>query len=221
MTAAAPKLRKGRKFDQVIEGARDVFMAHGFDGAGVDEIARAAGVSKATLYSYFPDKRVLFSEVAARECLRQADAALASIDLTAPPARVLDAVARRIIAFFASDFGQAMFRLCVAETARFPELGRRFYESGPLMARAKLGDYLRAAAARGELCIDDVDLAADQFAHLCHADLHDRLLCGVQTRFSQPEIDRVVKGAVRMFLAAYGRGAPVQGASSATAAPTP
>ena len=203
MTAAAPKRRKGRKFDQVIEGARAVFMAHGFDGASVDEIARAAGVSKATLYSYFPDKRVLFTEVAARECLRQADAALASIDLTAPPAQVLDAVARRIIDFYSSDFGQAMFRLCVAETSRFPELGQRFYESGPLMARARLGDYLRAAVARSELVIDDIDLAADQFVKLCEADLLDRVTCGMQTRFTEAEVARVIDGAVAMFLARY------------------
>ena len=53
-------IKKGRKFDQVIEGARTVFMRDGYEGASVDDIAREAGVSKATLYSYFPDKRVLF-----------------------------------------------------------------------------------------------------------------------------------------------------------------
>ena len=52
MTSDQTKVRKGRKFDQVLAGARDVFMADGFEGASVDAIARAAGVSKATLYSY-------------------------------------------------------------------------------------------------------------------------------------------------------------------------
>lgn len=46
-------VRTGRKFDQVLQGAREVFMADGFSAASVDDIARAAGVSKATLYSYF------------------------------------------------------------------------------------------------------------------------------------------------------------------------
>ena len=64
MTSDQTKVRKGRKFDQVLAGARDVFMADGFEGASVDAIARVAGVSKATLYSYFPDKRLLFMEVA-------------------------------------------------------------------------------------------------------------------------------------------------------------
>ena len=71
-----PKIRKGRKFDQVLEGARAIFMRDGFEGASVDDIAREAGVSKATLYSYFPDKRLLFMEVAKAECNRQADEAV-------------------------------------------------------------------------------------------------------------------------------------------------
>ncbi|MDO6523978.1 helix-turn-helix domain-containing protein, partial [Shimia thalassica] len=40
-------MRRGRKFDQVIDGARDVFLRDGFEGASVVDIARAAGVSKA------------------------------------------------------------------------------------------------------------------------------------------------------------------------------
>ncbi len=206
MTFAAPRLRKGRKFEQVVEGARAVFMAAGYDGASVDEIARVAGVSKATLYSYFPDKQVLFTEVARRECLRQADEAHELIDSAAPPAKVLDALARRIIAFYTSDFGRNMFRICVSEVDRFPELGQRFYDSGPQLARERLGGYLQAATARGELAIDDIDLAADQFLQLCHVDLMDRVACQVQLSFTGAEIDRVVQGAVRMFLACYGTG---------------
>lgn len=62
MTKSLPVIR-GRKFMQVLEGARTVFLRDGFDGASVDEIARQAAVSKAKLYSYFPDKRTMFSEV--------------------------------------------------------------------------------------------------------------------------------------------------------------
>ena len=58
----------------------NVFLRDGFDGASVDDIAREAGVSKATLYSYFPDKRLLFLEVAKTECARQADEAVKLID---------------------------------------------------------------------------------------------------------------------------------------------
>ncbi len=203
MTEAAQAIRRGRKYDQVLEGARTVFMDAGFEGAGVDEIARQAGVSKATLYSYFPDKRLLFLEVVRAEILRQADAAGAAIDVTAPPEMVLRAAGRRIVAFYTSRFGRNVHRICLAEAGRFPELGRRYYASGTALARERLGAYLAAACARDELAIDDIDLAADQFVKLCEADLFDRVACGVQTQFTGAEISRVVDGAVAMFLARY------------------
>lgn len=196
-------IRRGRKFAQVLQGAREVFMEHGYEGAGVDEIARVAGVSKATLYSYFPDKRLLFMEVVRQECLLQADAAIELYDANTPVREALLCGARRIVAFFLSDFGQGVTRMCLAEAARFPELGRRFYASGPQLARERIGDYLRAACERGALRIDDIDLAADQFQQLCQADLLDRSICGVQTSFTEAEITRVVEGAVDMFLARY------------------
>ena len=204
MAQTAPTIRRGRKFDQVLEGARAVFVAVGYDAAGVDEIARRAGVSKATLYSYFPDKRLLFLEVVRLECERQADEAVAQIDLSAPPETVLRLGGRRIVEFYCSEFGRGVARLRASDSDRFPELGRQFYAAGPELARQRIGAYLSAACARGALVIDDIPLAADQFVKLCEADLLDRVTCGLATRFTEAEIARVIDGAVAMFLARYG-----------------
>jgi len=200
---ADDRIRKGRKYDQVLDGARLVFLRDGFEGASVDDIAREAGVSKATLYSYFPDKRLLFMEVAKTECRRQADAAIELIDQNAPPAVVLRAAAERIIGFMASDLGVGIFRICVAESDRFPALGHEFYHSGPLLVRERLVAYLRCAADRGELLIEDFDLAADQFAELCKADIHSRMIFGVGGCCTPHDTGRVIDGAVAMFLARY------------------
>ena len=197
-------IRRGRKFDQVLAGAREVFLRDGFEGASVDDIARAAGVSKATLYNYFPDKRLLFMEVARAECRRAADEAEALIDDQAPVADVLRLAGERIVAFAQSDLGQRMFRLCVAESDRFPALGQVFYESGPQLVRERLAVYLAKAVARGEVRIDDLNLAADQFAQLCKADLHDRAVFGIDPARRPTEVARVVDGAVAMFMARYG-----------------
>jgi AcrR family transcriptional regulator len=197
-------IRKGRKYDQVLEGARKVFMADGFEGASVDDIARAAKVSKATLYSYFPDKRLLFMEVATTECCRQSDQAPQDIDMTGPPQQVLDRVGRIFLRFITSKFGQEIFRLCVAEGDRFPDFAHAFYESGPMMMQRKLIGYFREAIERGELQIDDLDLAASQFAELCKADLWMQLVFGVSKNHSESDIDRVITGAVDTFLARYG-----------------
>lgn len=203
MTAMAAEIKKGRKFDQVLDGAREIFLRDGFEGASVDEIARAAGVSKATLYSYFPDKRLLFSEVARIECNRQAEEALDVIGTGAPIEVVLHEAANRIVRFFLSEFGRQVFRICVSESYRFPELGRRFYESGPQLVRERMTKVLTPYVEQGILKIDDMDLAANQFGELCKADLFVRNLCGVCNDFHESDIDRVVNGAVEMFLARY------------------
>lgn len=204
MNDATPIVRKGRKFDQVLEGARSVFMADGFEGASVDDIARAAGVSKATLYSYFPDKRLLFMEVANTECARQSQDAIDNIDVTAAPRDVLCQVGRHFLKFITSKFGQQVFRICVAESDRFPEIGRAFYKSGPERMRAEMGEYFRAAVERGELQIEDFTLAADQFGELCKADIWPRLMFGVIDTVTDADINRVVDSAVETFLARYG-----------------
>lgn len=204
MAIAAAEPKKGRKHDQVLDGARTVFLRDGFEGASVDDIAREAGVSKATLYSYFPDKRLMFLAVARAECQRQADEAVMLIDFSASPRKVLTAAGERIVEFLLSEFSQRMFRICVAEADRFPELGRAFYESGPALVRDRVSDYLAKAVARGDLRIDDLKLAADQFHELCKADLFSRLIFGVASGATAAEVRRIVDGAVDTFLARYG-----------------
>ncbi|NSX56040.1 TetR/AcrR family transcriptional regulator [Parasulfitobacter algicola] len=203
MNAPTPDIRKGRKFDQVLEGARKVFMADGFEGASVDDIAKTAGVSKATLYSYFPDKRLLFMEVAKTECCRQADAALSELDFSNNPREVLSYAAEKIMYFLLSDFGQRMYRITVAEGERFPNLGTEFIESGPRRARAALVTYFKAAQSRGDFKIEDFDLAAEQFLELCKADLFPRRLFELEADFTDAEVKRVIDGAVDMFMARY------------------
>ena len=56
---------------QILAGASKVFMDLGFDGASMGEIARAAGVSKGTLYVYFADKNRLFEAIVEEESLEQ------------------------------------------------------------------------------------------------------------------------------------------------------
>src|SRR4051812_23287347 len=58
---------------QIIDGARAVFLAQGFDAASMGEIARAAGVSKGTLYVYFKSKEDLFGAIVSLECDAQAE----------------------------------------------------------------------------------------------------------------------------------------------------
>lgn len=201
---AETEIRKGRKFDQVLEGARRVFVRDGYDGASVDDIAREAGVSKATLYSYFPDKNVLFREICATECRRQTEAAEAEIDMSAPVEDLLLFAARRIVGFFLSDLGRASFRLVASEGGRFPDLARDFWQNGPGLAQDRLAHHLRRLADAGHLSIDNADLAAEQFTHLSKAHISDRLLFGMEDSIAAESVETSLRGAVRMFMACYG-----------------
>lgn len=196
-------IRNGRKFGQVLDGARQVFLAEGYEGANVDDIAKAAGVSKATLYSYFPDKRLLFMEVARGECHRQADVAMQLIQPDLPARDVLLVGARQIAHFFNSPMSLSIFRMCVAEADRFPELGREFYRNGPMIARNMLSDYLKCATESGVLRVEDPELAAEQFAELCKAGIFTQRLFGVADELSAEWCETVAQSAVDMFLARY------------------
>jgi TetR/AcrR family transcriptional repressor of mexJK operon len=204
MNVALQAARKGRKYDQVLAGARQIFLAQGYEGANVDDIARAANVSKATLYSYFADKRLLFLEVAKAECCRQADEAAAKIGCGLPAREALLIAGHTLVGFFTSDFFLRIYRIFVAESERFPDLGQEYYNSGPALGRERMVEYLHDADARGELRVDDKDLAAEQFAELCKAVLFSRRIFGIADEVSQADKDRVVNGAVDMFMARYG-----------------
>ncbi len=204
MNAPHTTIKHGRKWDQVLEGARSVFMRDGFEGASVDDIVRAAGVSKATLYSYFPDKRLLFLEVAKAECKSQSEDAAARIEASGDVRDVMRETAGKMVRFFMSPVGLQVYRIVVGESQRFPEVGREFYESGPAQVRELLIRFLSRAVDDGKLKIDDIELAADQFPELCKAGLHMQMVLGLRDSFTDAEIERVLDGAVDMFLCMYG-----------------
>jgi AcrR family transcriptional regulator len=202
MAAEAPDLSRP-KAQKILDGAREVFLELGYEGASVDEIVRRAGVSKGTLYNYFADKRALFSAVIDRECSAQA-AQMIPVNLEADDVEAaLLAVARTIVHFVTSPFAQKIFRIVVAEAERFPDIGRTFYESGPRLGVSRLAQLMAAAHATGRLRVPDAELAAHQFIELCRADLFYQLIFGIKQAASEAEIERIAQAAVRTFVEAH------------------
>lgn len=195
---------RGRKFLQVLEGARRIFLRDGFEGASVDEIAREAGVSKATLYSYFPDKRVMFIEVFRNELARETADASALVEVDLPVEQVLPFIVQIISGHLISEFGLRIYRVSVGEAERFPSLAQEYYESGLLLLRRQLVGYLERCVQREELCIADLELAADQLIELSGVDIHNRALFLGPEAINKDLLRKVNNGAVRMFLACYG-----------------
>ena len=191
------------KRQAILDAATELFTAHGYGAVSMDAIARAANVSKATLYAHFRSKDELFatiireacqSNLAAREFLPQEDG-----DVRA----ALTRLAGRMLRFLLEDRSLAIHRVVIAESVRFPELGRAFFESGPLMFSAAFGAWLTEQTEAGRLSVADPAQAADQFAGMLKCGCYTRAALGVSPVPSEAEIDHVVSGAVETFLKAY------------------
>lgn len=203
--AAAVEPVDSAKRLQIIQGARLVFLAQGFDGASMGEIARRAGVSKGTLYVYFASKEELFQVVAHEECLGQAEQVFALDPADHDVEAVLVRLGTAFAKFLCRPERVAPVRTIMSISERMPEVGRKFYEAGPATGMGRVAAYLRAQVAAGVLEVEDVDVAAAQFLESCIATLSKPILFGFGTAPTQDRIDHVVGIAVRTFLAAYRR----------------
>jgi len=189
---------------QILDGALDVFKARGFDAASMNDIAAAANVSKGTLYVYFEDKEHLFVALIERERETQKRGAFEALDEDPDLAHALSNFGERLLRLLVSDFALSAHRIVIGVAERMPELGREFYENGPMQGARRIADYLDRKVAQGQLEIDDTALAAVQFLDLCQSTLlRPRLFNAVRNPPSETEIARVVASAVEMFLARY------------------
>jgi AcrR family transcriptional regulator len=150
---------------QILDGARKVFMDLGFDGASMGEIARAAGVSKGTLYVYFADKCGLFETIVEEEKIAQSKSAF-NFDPDRDVDTTLPEFGRAYISVLCRPGGGSAIRTVMAIAERMPEVGSRFYTNVIAMTVDRFATYLEARARLGELVIDDYQLAAWQFMQM-------------------------------------------------------
>ena len=186
-------------------GARQVFRSAGFDGASMGEIARAARVSKGTLYTYFASKEALFEALTLDERSGLAEA-LFQLDLSEPDPRT---VLRRLGCSFLETMVRSehisAVRMVIGVADKFPRIGQVFFEAGPNQGMSRLAAYLDRQVASGRLSIADTEMAAQQFLDLCSAWIMKRRLFAVGTAPSAAEIEHRVDQALVMFFAAYGK----------------
>jgi AcrR family transcriptional regulator len=200
-----PQTIDSPKAQQILRGAKTAFLELGYEGTSVDEIARRAKVSKATLYSHFEDKKAVFKAFVNTECQEQLLRMLTIDSSDETLAESLQQIARNYVECVVSPLALDFFRLVVAECQRFPDIGHEFFDSGPVIAIHRLTQILTAADARGDLRVEDPELAAHQFTSLCKAELFYKRLLRVKSVASPSEIDQAAKEAVAAFLKAYGR----------------
>ena len=188
---------------QILDGASKVFMDLGFDGASMGEIARAAGVSKGTLYVYFADKNGLFEAIVEAETLEQGKLAF-NFDPARDVPTTLREFGQAYIQLLCRPGGGSAIRTVMAIAERMPEVGRRYYENVLEKTIDRLAAYLEARVRSNDLAIDDCQLASSQFMLTCQASLFLPLIFQAASPPSAERMTQVVESATEMFLAAYG-----------------
>jgi len=192
------------KRQQIMDGARRVFLQDGFDGASIGDIVRAAGVSKGTLYAYFPSKDKLFEALVSEDRRKQAEVLFTLDENDRDVARVLQRLGQTFLDMLLAPASLDFLRVVIGAAAKFPGIGKAFFDAGPCFGTIRLSSYLERMASQGLLRVDDPKLAAQQFLDLCKTGIHLRLLLGDREPPAQEEIDRNLDSAVKVFLAAYG-----------------
>jgi AcrR family transcriptional regulator len=197
---------------RVLEIAQQHFLKFGYSDTSLEGIAREAGVAKKTLYHRYGSKDGLFTTIFQTLGRTWATELSDIVVGSGQPDLVLEAVALRLLDVGTSPDMIGLYRLVLVEAHRFFESIREPYSRGngsPSME--PLENYLRAAVSDGTLRIDDVVLAAEQFAHLVLSGIRTLLLLGV-VRPPQAERSRIARQAVDIFL----RGCAVERKSHAS-----
>lgn len=198
----------------ILRAAAEIFFAVGYEAASMATICERVGGSKQTVYNYFRNKQELFitliEELSAEVLQPLAPSRLAMDD----PASTLAEVGRRYLQIIMSATALDLYRAVVADSRRFPEIARIFFEHGPGRATARLAEALTFYRDEGRISVADPVLAAEQFVGMVRDDRHLNVVLGLRAPMDENEIDASVAQAVATFMDGV---RPPQAASKHTA----
>ena len=148
-----------------LQAALDVFIARGYQGASIEEIARTAKAGKVTFYRQFGNKAQLFRVVAHHAITKVRERLRTSLSRDSAAEPILRDIILRLHVALTDPEYCAVLRLAIGEQARFPELGRILLDDDRYLFEP-VCEALTRAAKSGALEIDDPYAATMQLAAL-------------------------------------------------------
>lgn len=201
---APPKGRRELKRDVIIEAAKELFFAQGYERTSMNDIVERVGGSKATLYSHFPSKDELLLAIV-KDLTQPVIAEALSLDASHDFPSFLRALGLVTVHGLYSPEMIAMQRIAAAEAIRFPEFGRIFYEEGIAPGHRQGAAMFQAAMDKGVLRRTDPVVALETFIELCLGWRWRKQIWNIAPAPSQAEIDASVDAAVEVFMRGYGK----------------
>ncbi|VVP49307.1 hypothetical protein PS843_05216 [Pseudomonas fluorescens] len=174
------------------------------------QIALSLGCSKATLYSYFESKEVLFYEVLMNAASTQMRDTFAAMEISLLPVREsLQALGEHVISLLYSEEVMAVRRLLLSSAGRKAGLGKACYDAGPAQFLDAMSCLLKQYMDEGKLRQADPRVAALHLRALLESEWIDLFLFSTMQGFDQVFCKETAKRATDTFLAAYGTDLPI------------
>jgi TetR/AcrR family transcriptional repressor of mexJK operon len=197
-----------RRHREIREAAIDAFLASGYEGTTMEEIAARAGVSKQTVYKHFTDKQRLFADIV----LSTTDDMSALIGIIAEklPATTdlsgdLEYLAETFLVALMQPRVLRLRRLVISSADRFPEISSAWYEKGFERVLAALASSFRALADRHLLAVDDETAAAEHFVGMLFwIPVNTAMFTGDDEYAVTHDLVPVARSAAAAFMNAYG-----------------
>jgi AcrR family transcriptional regulator len=188
---------------QLISAAEDIFLQKGYHTATMSDVAKAAGMSKKTVYQLIESKAELFA------LLLTHYQSLLNFPETKQGWTVRDILAENVLClarFLLSPDQIAIIRLIMAEYTHSPNLGRLFHRRQVSKAKLRLETCLfEIGAGRGLSLKDAREMAAMLFG-MAIGEFHISALIGYSSAPSKAVLEARVRRAVDIFLAGCGCG---------------
>ena len=200
--AARGRPKSDEKKQQIMEAAADLFTTLGYANTSLEQVAEAANVSKQTIYSHFTGKADLLRAGVKRRCM-EGRLTAGQLDISLPPGEFLPLFAEHFIGILQDDTSLRMYRLCLSEAERHPELGASFFESGPRLVMEALALYLAQANEKQLLRVDQPQLAAAQFLFMVRGLPIDTALLNLPEQPFEISNQAYIEQCCAMFLRAY------------------
>ncbi len=195
------------KTQLVLDAATEIFLKHGFAAATTDMIQQRAGVSKATVYSRYSNKEALFIAVIENECERLTNNVKA-IDFKSDSIfQSLKDIGYEYLTILLSPSGLALFRVIIAESQRFDDVGKTFYNAGPKVVLELLTHQIDNAVSQKKIDLNTFSSqeAATMFLSTLRGEAQLQCITHPHSSPSEIQIEQWVSVAVSFFLKCFSK----------------
>ncbi|WP_315729568.1 MULTISPECIES: TetR/AcrR family transcriptional regulator [unclassified Bradyrhizobium] len=200
-----PLERAGEVEERILDAAKKIFLAQGFEGASVDEIAQQARAGKPTIYARFPNKAALFAAVIGRQAARNTQYENLVPEGRSFRAKLISVGTALIERAFAQET-VGLMRTTIAESPRFPELTREISDKARKRAAFNLTKImvelasLEGLAGKGAFSPDRIEDTARIFLDMILFPMLVRCLLGEDLRTLKKELPEHVEKRVDFFI---------------------